>query len=125
WTFDPLLAPNAHLNLRKLAVLCPEYRENYYGTDEAGGLASMGASDRLLVEWWVTYRRVTERLHGTRGDLTLKQYLETGAPILNLSVVGDNGLLRPPDTLMMPQGAFALLEIPLNYTEILQCDPSL
>jgi predicted GNAT superfamily acetyltransferase len=37
WTFDPMLAPNAHLNIRKLGVVCHTYYENYYGTSSEGG----------------------------------------------------------------------------------------
>ena len=125
WTFDPLLATNAHLNLRKLAAICQEYVENYYGTSGAGGLATLGASDRLLVEWWVTNRRVEERLHGTRGNLSLSQYLEANAPIVNPAVRGGDGLLRPPTSLNELAGSFALVEIPLNYPEMMRQDPAL
>ncbi|MGH9412098.1 MAG: GNAT family N-acetyltransferase, partial [Vicinamibacterales bacterium] len=31
WTFDPLQAPNAHLNFSKLGVVVEEYDENLYG----------------------------------------------------------------------------------------------
>ena len=32
WTYDPLLALNAHLNFAKLGVVVDEYEENVYGT---------------------------------------------------------------------------------------------
>ncbi len=81
WTFDPLLSLNAHLNIRKLGALCSAYSENYYGTSEEGGLTTFGMSDRLMVEWWVTNRRVEERIFGSRSDLTLSHYLEAETAI--------------------------------------------
>jgi chorismate synthase len=50
WTFDPLIARNAHLNLHKLGAISRTYYENYYGPMDDrfnGGLPT----DRLLVEW--------------------------------------------------------------------------
>ena len=31
WTFDPLLARNAHLNVHKLGAICDRFARNYYG----------------------------------------------------------------------------------------------
>ena len=50
WTFDPLIARNAHLNLHKLGAISSAYYEDYYGPMDDrfnGGLPT----DRLLVEW--------------------------------------------------------------------------
>jgi predicted GNAT superfamily acetyltransferase len=52
WTFDPLQAGNARLNLTRLGATCQRYRVNYYGEldDELNrGLAT----DRLEVDWWL------------------------------------------------------------------------
>lgn len=124
WTFDPLLAANAHLNLHKLGCICPKYLEDYYGTDESTGLVKLGSSDRLVVEWWVTNRRVKERLEGTRPAIRLEQFLESAAVIVNPSNIVD-GIAHPVDNLRDPLGAFALLEIPTNYTAITESNPLL
>lgn len=128
WTFDPLLALNAHLNVRKLGVTCPNYLENYYGTKERGGLTTLGTSDRLLAEWWVTNRRVEERLFGTRVDLTLAQYFEAETPILNPTTRSSDGIVLPSDDAAVPSTltkTLALLEIPLSYPDIVQNNPTL
>jgi predicted GNAT superfamily acetyltransferase len=52
WTFDPLQAQNAHLNLSVLACTASEYRENAYG-ELAGPLHHGTPTDRLVAEWWV------------------------------------------------------------------------
>ncbi|MDX1993522.1 MAG: hypothetical protein SF029_14120 [bacterium] len=124
WTFDPLLAMNANLNLRKLGGICQTYLIDYYGTSERSGLATLGASDRLVVEWWVTNRRVEERLSGTRTNVTLAQYLDANASLINPGEWLDN-TLHPGMTLHEAEGTFALLEIPLNYTTLVKEDEGL
>lgn len=54
WTYDPLLARNAWLNVGKLGVICGRYLPHLYGPDE----------DRLHVEWWLESERVRARLMG-------------------------------------------------------------
>jgi predicted GNAT superfamily acetyltransferase len=122
WTFDPLMAPNAHLNIRKLGAICPRFRENYYGTTGAGGLGVLGTSDRLFVEWWVTHRRVKERVTGDRGGLGLQQYLDANVPILNPTTASTVGTPWPAETVTGASGSMALLEIPLDYTAIVNSD---
>lgn len=124
WTFDPLLAANAHLNVRKLGGISYRYLENYYGTSDDGGLAKLGSSDRLQVEWWVTNRRVEERITGTRGDLSLKQYLDAYTPIVNPAEFNDD-LPRPAATFSRPSGALVLVEIPAQYELMMERDPQL
>lgn len=125
WTFDPLMALNAHLNIRKLGAMCPQYLPDYYGTGEAGGLATLGSSDRLAVEWWVTSRRVEERIYGKRGFLTLPQYLEGNAVILNPTRLTDDGVALPADRAVEPTGSLALVEIPPHFPAIVRDNPAL
>lgn len=123
WTFDPLLSLNAHLNVRKLGVICSHYLQDYYGTADTGGLTVLGSSDRLVAEWWVTNRRVEERLKGARPPLTMQQYLEAAAPLVNASQVTSDGMMLPntEDTLMDLQGrSMALLEVPLNFPDLVR-----
>jgi len=50
WTFDPLVARNAHFNVAKLRAMPVEYLTNFYGemTDAING---DDETDRLLVRW--------------------------------------------------------------------------
>ncbi|MBW0102227.1 hypothetical protein [Pseudonocardia sp. KRD291] len=50
WTFDPLVARNAHFNLRKLGGTADEYLTNHYGR-LSDGLNGADDSDRLLLRW--------------------------------------------------------------------------
>lgn len=125
WTFDPLLATNAHLNIRKLAAISTAYLEDHYGNAQEGGLTRMGASDRLSVEWWVTNRRVEERLNGSRGVLDLTQYLEAETPIVNVSHTNEAGLAVPSDMFVVPTGSLGLVEIPAAIEAIEKANPDL
>lgn len=61
WTYDPLQAPNARLNLGKLRALTRSYVPDYYGKmlDQINqGLAS----DRFVVEWHLKSQRVVNAL---------------------------------------------------------------
>jgi chorismate synthase len=125
WTFDPLLAPNAHLNIHKLGAVCEKFKENYYGTEGEGGLAVLGSSDRLFVDWWVTHRRVKERVEGQRGGLTLQHYLDAEVPVVNPTTASIDQMPRPAERTQDVIGAMALLEIPLDYPAIVRSDQTL
>lgn len=49
WTFDPLRATNAALNIHRLGATSDTYLPDYYG--EMAGINSGLSSDRLLVDW--------------------------------------------------------------------------
>lgn len=125
WTFDPLMARNAHLNVRKLGATCPVYLQDYYGVEGDGGLVTLGSSDRLLAEWWVTNRRVEERISGTRSDLGLEQYLGAETAILNPTTVTSDGVLLPAEDESIPSSSLALVEIPTDYSRMIEDNPAL
>jgi predicted GNAT superfamily acetyltransferase len=59
WTYDPLQARNANLNLRRLAGVATEFMENFYGITSAS-LHHGLPTDRLLVHWDLKAARVEE-----------------------------------------------------------------
>ncbi len=124
WTFDPLMSRNAHFNVRKLGVVVDRYIVDHYGT-ESGFLAAGGSSDRFHAEWWLTSSRVEERLNGSRGPLTLEQYLEGGVRILNPTALSQQALPKPSEDFIQPPTALGLLEIPPNFDRIIRADAGL
>ncbi len=66
WSFDPLVATNANLNVNGLGALPVEYVVDMYG-DTDSTLHRGLATDRFVVEWNLTGARV-ERLLADRGD---------------------------------------------------------
>lgn len=61
WTYDPLQARNAHLNLRRLGAVAEEFLEDFYGVTSSS-LHHGLPTDRLMVRWELTSERVRERL---------------------------------------------------------------
>ena len=110
WTVDPMLSANAHLNVRKLGAVIQRFSANYFGLDEPDSLRA----DRLFVDWWVTHRRVKERALGRGSKLTLKQYFDVNAPIVNRAAA-DGKWLRPRPMTAVPNSTFALVEIPADF----------
>lgn len=83
WTFDPLRAVNASLNIHSLGAESDTYLPDYYG-EMAGINAGLG-SDRLLVDWdlasekvaALVARRPAPASEGTPLPLTLPEDPET------------------------------------------------
>jgi predicted GNAT superfamily acetyltransferase len=66
WTYDPLQAINAWLNVGRLGVIARRYVRDAYG--EMQDVLNAGVpSDRFEVEWWLTSLRVLERIDGDSG----------------------------------------------------------
>jgi chorismate synthase len=57
WTFDPLVARNAHLNFNKLGARFDEYVVNMYGEDTGSDLHRGIGSDRFVVRWDLVDRK--------------------------------------------------------------------
>lgn len=51
WTFDPLVARNAHLNLNRLGARAAEYVPNMYGSNTGSVLHGALPTDRFVAEW--------------------------------------------------------------------------
>lgn len=65
WTFDPLQARNANLNLRRLGGTASEFFADFYGRTSST-LHHGLPTDRLLVRWDLNAPRVRERV--SEGD---------------------------------------------------------
>ncbi len=135
WTYDPLLSRNAHLNIARLGAVCNTYIREAYGAmrDELNvGLPS----DRFRVDWWVNSARVERRLsRRSRLPLDLAHFLSAGTPILNPTLLGDDGLAHPPpedslkgweDLIQNPsRPALLMVEIPADFQAIKKANPDL
>lgn len=63
WTYDPLEAVNANLNVGRLGGIVRQYLVNHYG-EMTDGLNRGLPSDRLLLEWHLASPRVAALLDG-------------------------------------------------------------
>jgi predicted GNAT superfamily acetyltransferase len=79
WSFDPLEAKNAHLNINRLGALPVEYLEDLYGEPESRLHEGLG-TDRFVVEW---------ELAGTATRPEVEDGAWEAAPIVNVTAEGD------------------------------------
>jgi predicted GNAT superfamily acetyltransferase len=100
WTFDPLQASNARLNIGRLGAVCNRYLVDYYG--ELDDELNRGvATDRFEVDWWlgeVTRGKVTETVTfelGTRSrEGTRERFLDAfarGLSVISFEVMEGRG----------------------------------
>jgi predicted GNAT superfamily acetyltransferase len=66
WTYDPLEARNAHLNLNKLGAEIKEYVEDMYAGEMWSDLARGIGTDRFIVRWPIASPRVAAFQRGER-----------------------------------------------------------
>ena len=69
WTYDPLQARNANLNLHTLGASGRTYIEDLYGPTPALSLEEGVPTDRLLMEWAIASARVDRRRRGAPAAL--------------------------------------------------------
>jgi predicted GNAT superfamily acetyltransferase len=109
WTYDPLVARNAHLNFNVFGVRAVEYVEDMYGETESPLHQGIG-TDRFIVAWPVEDAALKRRLDETHQAGVNRDLLE--APILN----ADNKVIaaRPNDC--------ARVEVPADINDMQQSD---
>ena len=62
WTYDPLVAKNAHLNFNLLGVEAEDYVEDMYGQGEDSELFRGLGTDRFIVRWRIDTEKVRSAL---------------------------------------------------------------
>ena len=112
WTFDPLVARNAHLNFNKLGAVVTEYVQDMYGTDTGSLLHSGLGTDRFIVDWPLEEKRVEDTLAGRRANLDSRV---TAAPIVNTD---ESGTEVVPVEVDLPDSSVVRIEIPRDIEQI-------
>lgn len=103
WTFDPLVARNAHLNLHKLGTTIVRFERDFYG-EMRDALNRGDRSDRFFVRWDLE-RTPGLRSVETAGAAAILRRDEAGRPVreradrpvLLLEIPGDHAALRAAD----------------------------
>lgn len=112
WTYDPLVARNAHLNFNVFGVSVAEYVEDMYGDTESPLHQGIG-TDRFIVAWPVADADMRRRLDETHAAGAARELLE--APILNAS--NDANAAKTAAI-----GASARVEVPADINGMQQSD---
>ena len=60
WTYDPLVARNAYLNLQQLGARVAEYRPDFYGADTGSVMHTGIGTDRFIVSWDLDHERIPQ-----------------------------------------------------------------
>lgn len=119
WTFDPLQAPNAKLNIRHLGVSIKNYVENIYG--ETGSPLHGGIpTDRFEVEWRLGSERVLQAKEGKLPELSDWETL----PQVNPTEM-KQGVLHCKALSLDLEENDLLVEIPHNISRIMAERPEL
>lgn len=79
WTYDPLVARNAHLNLNRLGACATEYVPDMYASDAPGELYQGLSMDRFIVTWEGLQ---TEEIEAAQR-VQIAQNIFAAAPIVN------------------------------------------
>jgi len=122
WTYDPLQAMNAHLNLSKLGAIVEEYEENVYG-ESSSPLHSGTPTDRFIAAWHIREPHVERRL-GSIGAPVVRDRSVASAPVINPSLPG-TPWIRPAAADLEVDARRVLVEIPVGFSEMLTGDGAL
>jgi chorismate synthase len=118
WTFDPMRAANARLNLRHLGAICREILPDFYG-HTSSSLHHGLATDRLLARWELGSPRVRRLAKGAPAAAPPE-----GAPRINtLRLRGGLPVSSPPRLDLRAEQL--LLEIPRDWDAICRGDAGL
>jgi len=118
WTFDPMRAANARLNLRRLGAVARDYLPDLYGRTSSA-LHHGLATDRLLARWELTSPRVRRLAAGRDAPRP-----PLDAPCLNEIRVRD-GLPASSAPRLEPAAQRVRLEVPADWDAVCGSDPGL
>jgi len=101
WTFDPLEARNAYINLHRLGCIARLYDRNHYGQME-DELNRGLPSDRFEAEWWLDRPRARAPV---------------GEPVVMLRLAGDEPIREAVDLATAPA---VLIGVPQDFQALKQ-----
>lgn len=113
WTFDPLVAQNAHLNLNRLGADVERYVPEMYGSDTGSDLHSGLGTDRFVVLWRIGASEVQQIIDG-KPRVPAETFER--APVVN-SAPSAKGGPQPVDG-DLPLFPALLIEVPADIQQV-------
>lgn len=117
WTFDPLVARNAHLNLNRLGVAVEEFVPDMYGRAGESTVDPVLGTDRFVVRWDLGTKRTRRRDRRGGGRRT------AAAPVVNAEWQG-TGEPQPAEP-ALPDAPVILLAVPADIQALKERSPDL
>lgn len=111
WTYDPLVAQNANLNLNALGAEIETYVPDMYGGDTGSDLHSGLGTDRLVALWMIGDQRVEHAIAGRTPPLRANL---AEAPIANPGAVIRGN---------MPSDPAVRIEVPADIQQVKAASP--
>jgi len=108
WTFDPLVARNAHLNFNRLGVEVREYVIDMYGSNTDSALHRGLGTDRFVVAWDIAAPGAS--------DAPARREATSAARVVNAS--DGDGVPTIPRLRDGPAAATLRVEIPLEIDKV-------
>ena len=112
WTYDPLEARNAHVNINRLGALPIEYVPDMYGEIVRSSLLSGLSTDRFVVVWDLDHPRVAAAIAGATPE---PPTAASKAPPVN--TVWENGAPVPCE-IELADAAIVRVEIPREIHDV-------
>jgi predicted GNAT superfamily acetyltransferase len=126
WTYDPLVAKNAYLNLVRLGARPLCYVRDYYGEGGDNALSAGIGTDRFIVEWAFGEERVVRRLEGggAEGGAVEPPEAYRAAPVMNVREGEDpGGGGGEPEVAEPPVAPVVRVEVPEDVQELRRASP--
>jgi predicted GNAT superfamily acetyltransferase len=114
WTYDPLVAKNAHFNINRLGAEPDEYVPDMYGSNTGSALHGAMPTDRFIIAWDLTRPRAASPSAGAalEGDHAI--------PLAN--PVGADGVPRAD---LCVRADCMRVQVPEESSRLQQADPAL
>jgi predicted GNAT superfamily acetyltransferase len=109
WTYDPLEARNAHLNLNRLGAEVVEYVEDMYANEMGSELARGIGTDRFILDWRIGGERVRRILEDPRAG----EQVGGGETFTTAPLAGLDGALPP-----VPESPRVRVEVPASIQDV-------
>jgi predicted GNAT superfamily acetyltransferase len=116
WTYDPLVARNAFLNLMRLGARAAEYVIDFYGEDTGSTLHGDLGTDRWVVAW---------DLGPDTRERPIADESITADPVRGPAIVNSSGGQSAPEQLDLPDDPVVRVEIPSDIQAVMTNTPDI
>ncbi len=121
WTYDPLEARNAHLNLNRLGAEVAEYVEEMYKGEMGSELARGIGTDRFVVSWRIAGARTLAAL--ARQERDARSGAGEGPPPGFADAPGFEPAPRAGGEPPLPDAPRVRIEVPAHVQELKDAEP--